>query len=188
MYDTELMRKILTSPMARKMIQQIAPRYGNAYTFLHLMNVTGKEWDEIEWWIDEIKKQTVPQTATWGLIYWEMQYNIIPNTDWTYERRREQVIAKRNRKGPMNPRRIERIASIASGVKARVEENTGKNRFTLYLEATPDMVDETAVRNAVDKAKSPRLHYNIAYERYIKGTAYTAGVFRYEKEITLKQV
>lgn len=188
MYETQLMRKILTSPMAKKMIQQISPRYGNAYTFLHLMNVTGKEWDEIEWWVDEIKKQTVPQTATWGLWMWEAQYNIIPNPEWSLERRRQAVIMKRTKKGPMNETRLAKIISVEAGVPARIEPNTGKNHFTVYLSGTPDKVDEEAVKRAISKAKPPRLIYTIIYEQYVEGTVYYGGIVRTAKEITLKQI
>ena len=152
MYETELMRQILTSPMAQKMIQEISPRYGSAYVFLWLMQITGLEWDEMDKWIEEFRLQVVPQTATWSLEYWEKQYGIVSNPDWSYERRRQNILNKRNSRGPMNPAKLEKIATVAAGYPVRVEENTGKNQFTLYISATPDMVDEAAILAAIESS------------------------------------
>jgi hypothetical protein len=188
MYETELMRQILKSSEAKKMIQQIAPRYGRAYVFLWLIQVTGKEWDEMYRWCEEYRSQVVPQTATWALQYWEEQYNITPNPDWSYARRRQNIIAKRNSRGPMNPYKMESIISAAAGCPVRIVENTGKNHFTVYISGTPDMVDEEAVHKVIKPAKSPRLQYTVLYEQAVTGAVYAGGIVRNAKNITLKQL
>lgn len=189
MYETELMREILKSPEAQKMIQQISPRYGSAYVFLWLMQVTGAEWDQMMKWVEEFQLQVVPQTATWSLEYWEKEYNIISNPSWSYERRRQNILNKIHSKGPMNPKKLESIASVASGFPARIEENTDKNRFTIYLSAAEFSVDEEAVRKAIDAAKPARLIYDIRYEVYIQSTQYMAGlVQRTQTEVNLRQI
>lgn len=188
MYETELMRKILKSSEAKKMIQQIAPRYGNAYTFLWLMQATGAEWDEMLKWCEEYQLQVVPQTATWALEYWEKEYGITPNPEWSYDRRRKNIIAKRHSKGAMNPYKMERIISAAAGYNARIKENTEKNRFTIYISSTPNLVNEAAIHAAVKPAKSPRLLYDILYEQGAKGGIYMGGIIRQSKTMTVRQV
>lgn len=190
MYETELMREILKSPMAQKMIQEISPRYGNAYNFLWLMQVIGEEWDEMLEWAEGYEQQVLPQTATWALEWWERQYGIIPNTSWSVERRRENLIAVINSRGPMNPTRLANIASVASGFEARIQENTGKNTFTLYLSGMPDEIDVDAVHAALKVSKPARLIYEILYEIAIAGALYVGGTVlqQYPNAFTLNQL
>ena len=188
MYETELMREILKSPMAQKMIQEISPRYGNAYAFLWLMQVIGLEWDEIGKWVEEYRLQVVPQTATWSLKYWEKQYGIETNEALSDERRRAAIIAKRISKGPMNPARLERIASAAAGFPVRVVENTAKNRFEVYVSAAPWLVDEDAVIAAIEHAKPARLRYDLLYEQATTGYLYMGGAIFQRKKTTLTQL
>lgn len=188
MYDTELMRKILKSPMAQKMIHEISPRYGEAYAFLWIMQVIGAEWDEMYQWVEEYRLQVAPQTATWGLEYWEAQYNIVPNPDWSYDRRRQNILAKKNSRGPMNPYKMENIATVAAGFPCRIEENTAKNQFTVYVSATPDIVNEQAVKDAINSVKPPRLNFRIIYEQAVSATQYVGGIIRQKKEVTLRQI
>lgn len=190
MYETELMREILKSQMAQKMIQEISPRYGSAYNFLWLMQVIGDEWDEMLEWAESFEKQVIPQTATWALEWWEKQYNIIPNPTWSIERRRENIIAVINSRGPMNPTKLAKMAAVASGFDARIVENTGKNRFALYISAMPDEVNEDEVKAALKPAKPARLIYDILYEIAVKGTLYIGGITynQYPNGITLNQL
>lgn len=189
MYETELMREILKSPQAQKMIQEISPRYGSAYVFLWLMQVTGAEWDEMLKWAEEYRLQVVPQTATWSLEYWEKQYGIEANPSWSDERRRQNVVTKRTGKGPMNPAKLERIVSTAAGFPARVVENTAKNHFEIYISAAPWLVDEEAVKATIQQVKPARLNYDLLYEQSTAGELYIGGtIFHQVKRSTLTQL
>lgn len=188
MYETELMRQILKSKMAQKMIQEISPRYGKAYVFLHLMQVTGLEWDDLIKWTEELAEQVVPQTATWGIDYWEMEYGITPKIDWEIERRRANVLLRMQIRGPMNPTRLAEIVSVAIGAPVRIEENTGKNHFKLYVSSTPYLVKEENVRAAVKPAKPVRLIYDVIFERYVRGQVYTGGTLYAGKFFTLRRL
>lgn len=190
MYFTDTMRKILTSPMAQKMIQEISPRYGEAYVFLWLMQIFGLEMDKISTYCEEYINQTVPQTATWSLDYWEKMYNIVPDPSWDIERRRTNILNRIRQKGPMNPSKLSSIASVAAGAPVRIEENTGKNRFTMWISGTPDDINEDDVRAAVEAAKPAQLIYDIFYETAIKGMMYAGGSIyaQYPNGITLNQL
>lgn len=187
MYKTELTEKILTSPMAQKIIQEVSPLYGEAYTVLWLYQVIGMVLDDIEEWANSLEQQVVPQTATWALPYWEEQYNIVTDSTWSYERRRENIVNKCRNRAPLNPYKLERIVAVASGGEARVEEHTGKNQFTVYISAKESLIDEKFVRREIDKAKPAHLTYEIVYERYVEGISYMAGTIQTAKEITLTQ-
>lgn len=187
MYKTELMEEILKSPMAQKIVQEVSPIYGNAYTVLWLYQVIGTVLDMMDEWIGTLEKQVVPQTATWSLPYWEEQYGIQTNESWSYERRRQNIVNKCRTRSPVNPERMSQIIAVAAGADARIEEHTGKNHFTVYISANADLVDEEFVKKEIDKAKPAHLIYDIVYEHYVTGNLYTAGIIRTYKEITLTQ-
>lgn len=187
MYETELMREILSSPTAQKMIQQISPRYGKAYVFLNLIQVIGSEIDDLEKWTEEYKAQVVPQTATWTIEYWEKEYGIIPQPEWDLERRRENILLRIGIRGPMNPSRLAQIVSVAIGKTARIEENTGKNRFSIYISALPTEVPKETVARTLRQAKPVRLIYEIIYERHLQSNLYMGGILRTKKKITMRR-
>lgn len=185
MYRTEMIEEILKSPTAQRIIQMVSPIYGEAYTVLWLYQVIGAVLDLMDEWTDSLALQVVPQTATWSLPYWEEQYGIVPNPSWNMERRRQQVVNKMRSRGPMNPYKVAQIVSVAAGADSRIEERTGKNHFTVYINSMPSMVDEAAVRKELNIVKPAHLIYDIVYEQYVPGTVYTGGIIRTFKEVTL---
>ena len=187
MYKTELTEEILKSPMAQTFIQRISPLYGEAYTVLWLIQAIGTVLDSMEEWTGSLEKQVVPQTATWSLPYWEEQYGITSDPSWTYERRRQSIINKRMNRAPINPTRMANIAYVAAGVPARIEENTGKNKFTVYISANKELVNEELVRKEIDNIKPAHLIYDIKYEQYIEENHYVGGIIQVSKEIKLVQ-
>lgn len=186
MYKTELTEQILKSPMAQTIIQEISPIYGDSYTVLWLIQVIGQVLDMMEEWATSIEKQVVPQTATWSLPYWEEQYRLVTDESWSYERRRQNIVNRMNR-APMNPAKLEALISVAAGADARIVELTGKNRFTVYISSTQDLVDEKYVREEIDKSKPAHLIYDIVYEKYLVATEYMGGAIQAAKEVTLTQ-
>ena len=184
-YKTELMEEILKSPKAQELVQLISPIYGEAYVALWLFQVTGTVLDMMEEWTGDLKNQTVPQTATWSLPYWEDMYKIASDPSWTYERRRQNIINKCTTRAPMNPARLENLISVASGADARVEEHTGKNHFTVYISANKDLIDEEFVKKEINAAKPAHLIYSIVYERHVNNAYYLGGIIRTEREYTL---
>lgn len=187
MYKTELTEKILKSPMAQQIIQNVSPIYGEAYTVLWLYQVIGTVLDSMEEWASSMEQQVVPQTATWSLPYWEEQYRIPTDTQWSNERRRQNIVNKCRNRAPINPYKMASIVSVAAGAEARVEENTGKNHFTVYISASESLVDVAYIKKEINTAKPAHLIYDIIYEQYIENTNYIGGTIQTAKEITLSQ-
>lgn len=188
MYRTELTEEILKSPMAQKIIREISPLYGEAYTVLWLIQVIGTVLDSIVEWSEDLEKQVRPQTATWSIPLWEEQYRISAEPGWTKERRRQNIVNKCATRGAMNPNKMEKIVSTAAGAAARIEELTGKNHFTVYISAKQDLVDEELVLKEINKAKPAYLIYSVIYERFVESTNHIGGAIYTAKEITLSQV
>lgn len=187
MYKTELTEQILKSPMAQKIIREVSPIYGEAYTALWLYQVIGSVLDSMEEWTSSLQQQVVPQTATWSLPYWEEQYKIAADPSWTYDRRRQNIVNKCTTRAPMNPYKMASIASVAAGADARLEEHTGKNKFTIYISSNASLVDEELLKKEIDTAKPAHLIYDIVYEQYVEATYYIGGIIQTSKEITIPQ-
>ena len=188
MIQTELMRKILTSEMGQKMLSEVSPRYGNAYVVLWLFQVMGLEMDKAMEWTETFQDQVVPQTATWTIEYWERQYGIASDSSLTIEQRRQNVVNILTGKQPMTPYRLKNIAEAETGFDCRVEENTGVNTFSLYINALPEDVDEEALAATIKKAKPARLVCNIIFENAVEqATTYVATAIQQSKTITLQQ-
>ena len=161
MYKTELMQEILTSKKAQEIVQMISPLYGEAYVALWILQAAGVIQDQMAEWCESLADQTRPSTATWSLPYWEKQYNVVPDPSWDIERRRQNITNKMRQRAPMNPEKLAAIIAVAAGANCAIEENTGKNHFTVHLSGISKLDNEAHVRSVISKAKPAHLIYDI---------------------------
>ena len=169
MYRTELMEAILKSPSAWEIINELSPVYGNARVALWLFQVIGAQLDKTQAWTKEIEAQVVPQTATWSIGYWEDARGLARDPTLSLQERRDRVLANMSKRAPMNPWKLEQIASVAAGANCRIIERTGAGSiFTLLVtDFYPSKTGEKKIRAAVDRAKQARLSYLIRYEQIV---------------------
>lgn len=188
LYKTELTKRILTSENAEKMLAMVTPRYGDSYTMLHLFNAFGKVLDILDKLLKEFKDQVVPQTATWSLPYWEISVGVVCDDNKSIEQRRNAVLAARWGRNAMPPEKLENILSGILGVKVRIEEYTGHNKFTVYISAVPGLVNETEAHIKLKQLKPPQLIYDMKYESALTNKLYFGGIIRYTKTINFRQI
>lgn len=190
MYDTELMRQILTSQAARDIVDQLSPIYGEARVALWIFQAIGTELDETRQWTQELMDQVTPHKATWSLDYWEDELAISRDPALSTEKRRERILAYLRNRAPMNPYTLARIASAAANdAECRIEERTGKPaNFTVWVSAMPSDTDLKKIQAAVDRAKQARLSYDIKYEQFTAGAVYAGGALQLSYDITIRQV
>lgn len=174
MERTELINQIITSPEAERILDFVSPIYGNSYVGLWLFEVIGRELDDMYHWSVGFEDQTVPDRATWSLPYWEEEYGVISDPNDTIEARRAAVIQKMMYRGPMNPKKLASIVAVSAGVDTDIEENTGKNRFSVVLRDLPinrmdgAVKSVAAARRTVDNAKPAHLIYDLRIEKQIE--------------------
>lgn len=161
MYKTELMDQILKSKKGQELVQMMSHRYGDAYVALWILEAVGQILDEVTEWSESLADQTNPATATWSLPYWEKQYSTVPDPSWDIERRRQNIINKMQQRAPMNPHKLASIIAVASGANCVIEENTGKNHFTVHLSGISVLDNEEQVRAVISKAKQAHSIYDI---------------------------
>lgn len=174
MERTELINQIITSPEAERILDFVSPIYGKSYVGLWLFEVIGRELDDMYHWAVGFADQTVPNRATWSLPYWEAEYGITPDPNDTIEERRAAILQKIMYRGPMNPKKLANIVAVSAGVPTDIEENTGKNKFTVILRDLPlnRLTGATksvyAARRTVDEAKPAHLIYDLRIEKQVE--------------------
>lgn len=116
------------------------------------------------WQMDDLLKQFFIDTATWGLVYWEEEYGIVTNLNYSYEERREVVKAKKRGQGICSKLLIKNVAEAFSGGECNVIENTAPFTFTIQfvgIKGIPKNMQ--GLINAVDEIKPAHLVYNFKY-------------------------
>lgn len=187
-YRTKLTDKIITSEQAKEILNMVSPIYGDDYVSLWLFQIIGSQLDKPAAWVEEYIQQLVPQTATWALPHWESEYGLVPDPSWTIEQRRLNIISKMWSNGPMNPSRLAQIIKGVANADVSISENTGKNRFTVYINTTPYKADNIAVNKTLDKLKPSHLIYHTIYSTETYSDIYIAGVIQKSKIITLPTI
>ena len=163
---TELMKKILKSEQAQKIIDEISPVYGESYVCLWLFQIIGKELDKLDDFVQNLRDETVIQTADqWALKYWEEQYGEIEAPHLPEEERRQNIMEK-IRKNYHNPRQMENALSVLTGYQVQIEENTEKNNFDVLVRGYTQ--DLTGAKEFIDKVKPAHLTYEIRVSELIQ--------------------
>ncbi len=153
------MEEILKSPSAQRIIDFVAPVYGESYTALWLYEVIGRVLDGVVNSADSLRQQALPQTATWALPYWEKEYGLSTDSSWTVEQRQANVIAKIKFAPPVNPKKLEKFASATVGVDCHVIENISKNTFAVSFEGRAGSLERLAA--VINKSKPAHLLWQI---------------------------
>ena len=189
MHNSDLIQQILTSPEGKKALEFISPIYDNSYHALWYLQSIGLQLDDMQSWVEDLWLQVSPQTATWGLMYWEAEYGIPTNPELPILERRNTLLATVRQRAPMNPWRIASIASAACGLSCRVDENTDINTFDIYISALGSIgIDEDAIKRAIRRAKPAHLVARIKYEQGVQSSFYPAFVSQKAVIVTGRQV
>lgn len=159
-YRTELMEQILTSKQAQLFIDKMAPIYGNAYTFLWILQSVCVVLDDLMTYPEEIKKQVTPQTATWTLHYWEKEYGIATDPLKTIEQRQQSLTKIIRANARNNPKTLEDLIQAITGYKTEIVENVGKNKFRIKVYGYVE--DTSGIVKVIEKRKPAHLIYELA--------------------------
>ncbi|ACD23760.1 DUF2313 domain-containing protein [Clostridium botulinum] len=112
--------QVINSKKGLQMYNSVSPIYDKNIIMQAIFEAIGSEADLTEKQLDDIMLQIYPQTATWGLVFWEERYKLQTNLDEPIEIRRAKVISRIQTKNKIvNPKRIE--LTIKNFIKAQVE-------------------------------------------------------------------
>lgn len=153
MSDDFDIEKFPTSPAAVRMMSRISPIYDRSYVGKWIFQVMGLDIDATRLRFEELRLQAFPETATWGLMYWEQRYGIVPPSGQTLEERRRAVLLKRNSREPINPKKLEHIVQTMTGMEATVTENVAPYTFTVEIHSDGRPIDFDAVMSKLKRIK-----------------------------------
>jgi hypothetical protein len=113
---------------------------------------------------EELRLQAFPETATWGIVYWEQRYHIPPDDNLTIEERRQRVIIKRGKRAPMNPARIEQFTRDVTGRQTVVTEQNGEYVFSIAILPGESEVDYHELIKTIKSVKPSHLSFNVLFQ------------------------
>ena len=120
----------MDSISGKRMLGYISPIYGSSRIMQAIMDADGHEIDAIRARVIDIQMQLFPQTATWGLVYWENCLGIPTNERAPYQDRRNRVITKIQQRWPITPAKMEiYISSISGGIPVEIVQNVADYTF-----------------------------------------------------------
>lgn len=124
----------------------------------------GEELGSLLYYIDDLTKQFFIDTATWGLAYWEEEFGIQTNLNYSYEERREVLKAKKRGQGTCTIALIKNVSEAFSGGEVNVIENTAPYMFTIQFIGVKGIPKNMAnLINAIDDIKPAHLGYTFKY-------------------------
>jgi len=177
---------LLNSNNGKKMFDSISPVYKNSIIMKSLFEAIGMEFDTLDNLIEDVKLQLFPQTATWGLKYWEERCGLPTNADEPLQTRRNKVIAKLQSKHIMNPKRMAMVLQKYTGADIKVIENIAPYTFEIDLigrTTFPKSLEQ--LYQTVRKIKPSHLAVNYKLISITNSNAYFGAVFQCGEEVSV---
>lgn len=177
-YTTDLMKEILQSAEARKIVDYISPIYGESYIGLWLLEAIGTELDKAALWTEDILKQVSPDSATWSMYYYAQSYGVKSDPDLLkippgkpkedldqgvsakLELTRQEVLNKLSERAPFYPGRIENMVLTLTGKEAKLAERAGENTFDLKFVGFVSALILQDLYKLLDQVKPAHLYAN----------------------------
>ncbi|MGX8126276.1 YmfQ family protein [Clostridioides difficile] len=177
---------MIASKKGREMLLTLSPIYEQSLIMNSIYEAIGNEFDNLELLNKEIELQLFPQTATWGLSFWENRVGLSTNLDEDIEARRRKVIAKLQSKYIMTPKRMSMILQSYTGANIKINENIFPYTFSVELTSTqgfPRDLEDLYKRVNVIKPS----HLSVSYKlvSLLKSKTYFAQTTIMSEEITV---
>ena len=186
--NADLRETILTNSLGNRMLDMVAPIYDASKIALYLFQCLGITLEkETEFVVNDFISQIYPQTATWGLKYWEEEFGIDTDTSKSIQQRRNYILNKYHKCLPMTPRRLEQIVKSIVGFTCEVTENVAPNTILVVIRGYVRDVEK--VRKELATKTPAHLIYLIQMAELVELEATTSFGFavseaeRYEVEV-----
>lgn len=179
------LEKFPTSPAAKRMMKTVSPVYDKSYVGKWIFQVMGMEVDEAWTFFEELRLQAFPETATWGIVYWEQRYHIPPDDNMTTEERRQRVIVKRGKRSPMNPTRIEQFIRDVTGRQSEITERNEEYAFSVSILPGESEVDYHELIRTIRSVKPSHLSFTVLFQTDINISVQATSQDKYPFNYTL---
>lgn len=179
------LEKFPTSPAAKRMMKTVSPVYDKSYVGKWIFQVMGMEVDEAWTFFEELRLQAFPETATWGIVYWEQRYHIPPDDNMTTEERRQRVIVKRGKRSPMNPTRIEQFIRDVTGRQSEITERNEEYAFSVSILPGESEVNYHELIRTIRSVKPSHLSFTVLFQTDINISVQATSQDKYPFNYTL---
>lgn len=161
---------MISSSKGRRFLEYLSPIYEQSAIMQTIIDTIGQEWDDVNELVDEVCNQLFPQTATWGIVYWEALLRIPINKSVPLEQRRARILAKMQTRWPVTRKRMEDLINQFVQFKdARIKERYAEYYIDIILPFSG--FNFTEITRLVDDVKPAHLATN--YEARAKELALT---------------
>lgn len=177
---------MIASAKGKRFLEYISPIYEQSIIMQAILEAIGAEWDEAEKLADEVLAQLFPQTATWGITFWEWLLGIPPNHSVPIEQRRARVLASMQTRWPVTKSRLEQIVRAYSGDKqAFIREFFDQYRFEVLFNLAQS-IDLKTVYEVVSETKPAHLDFSLVMGlRQGEKSIYVGSAMLVGEEITV---
>lgn len=152
---------MIASAKGKRFLEYVSPIYEQSIIMQAIMEAIGAEWDDVDRLTDDVFAQLFPQTATWGIVYWERLVGIPRNDSLSIEQRRVRVLTRMQTRWPMTKERMEQLVRTFSQDKhAFIREFFDQYRFEVLFSLTQS-VDLETVYEVIEEAKPAHLSYSL---------------------------
>lgn len=135
-------------------------RYYRESRFYTMQNYAkGEEFNQIHAFINDLPNQFNPQTATWGLRFWEELYDV--ESYGNIEERRSHVLAKMAAFEVITPISLERLVRRIFSLDVSVTRNVAPYTFELKFDYPDKSIDLIAIRKLLEDYKEAHMAYNL---------------------------
>lgn len=146
-----------------EMLTMLPPDYHKSKDFMGLVTATGKQFDDMDSFIDDLLNQQYVDTATWTLARRERLFRIHSNPSKPLSERRSVIKSRMRGGGKIDATRLKNIADSYTNGNVEVDfDGRIIIRFTSVLGIPPNLDD---LKSAIDDVKpaSLRVIYEFAY-------------------------
>lgn len=117
------LEKFPTSESAKRQLGYVSEDfYAKSYVGKWLFQVMGLEYDDAREIMENLPEQFFPETATWGLMYHEIKWQLPVRESLSYEERRKLIYEKRDYRAPMTPYRMETYLANTTGFEVHIAD------------------------------------------------------------------
>lgn len=183
--EIDLTDEIVKSEAGRRMLSMVSPIYRRSYVGLWMFELLGRSVDEMRAWVESMKQQIAPGTATWSLPYWEEQYGIKIDESIPDARRRAMLLSRTKSRGAFTPGKLKALSEAITGVSARVVERVSPHSFAVYLPFHTDR--DARLAEEIRRVKPAHMTFELRYEEGAFARAYVGISARTGIQITIRQ-
>lgn len=160
----------MISERAQRMVDDAPDYYQESAVYQDIQEAKAQELALLEEKQEDLRLQLNPQTATWGLVYYEKQLKIIPAENATLEDRRSNVISRMRGIGNFSAEQVRSVAESFTNGQVEVTVDVANYlvnvKFISNLGPPPKLDDlKAAIENII------HAHMGVEYRfRYLTVT------------------